>query len=644
MRVSGYRPDIDGLRAFAVIAVVLFHAGITRFAGGYLGVDVFFVISGYLITGNIKRDVERGQFSFAEFYTRRGRRLFPALVATLLVSGAASALLLSPALMADFGGSLAASVFSLANVYFWLGSGYFDGAVIGKPLLHTWSLSVEEQFYLVWPVFLLLLLRRSLPWLWIAIAGAISIVAVIAWNGSTTTTFFLTPFRVYQFAIGALLVWLPAVRTGRLQELILAAGIAALVAAVVLFDPVSNQALAGMVAATGAAAVLSAGQARFVGLLLRNPISVYLGRISYSVYLAHWPVVVFAAYVLQRNFTGADKATLVTAAVALGAVLSHTVEQPFRHAGKASFGRSRYWASFTAAAVAVALLGYSATTTGWPWRLGERGYFLADFRTDPEKVQLVGYGGDGCNPNGCMTKGGGAPDLIVIGDSHARQYYAGFLKALPDLNVQFFEFSSCPFYSPTYTRDFRTHPDPILYDKGCRQMRATAFKAIRSARVPVVIGQYWDIYPMIDEITGQKRQLESAEDLATFAASELVKLKRDLGISHLFVIGNVPTVGVAGTPLDCMGRTFLTMAACASEAIDNATVSARAAINGLMAARIGDTALFLDPFDVLCSDVKCLMIADGIPLYSDQTHLSAWGARRIVTEFASKIETVLHPG
>lgn len=636
-QITGYREDIDGLRAFAVMSVVLFHAGVGRVSGGFLGVDIFFVISGYLITGMIKRDVELGRFSFIEFYTRRGRRLFPALIATLLLTTVAAALLLSLPMMAGFGGSLVASTLSLSNFYFWLGSGYFDAAAVEKPLLHTWSLSVEEQFYFIWPAFLILIFRFRLAWFWVAIAGIISFVSVLAWAGSTTTTFFLTPFRVYQFSVGALLVWIPPIRANIFREVCLASGIFMLVAAVTMFHHVTNPALAGMVAAIGTAIVLWTGEARFVGFLLRNRLATYLGRISYSIYLVHWPVVVFAAYLLQHEFLRKEKALLVAAAIVFGAVLSHAVEQPFRYASAHAASSSRYWTTFAAAAAVIVLLGYSSTTTGWPWRLGERGHFLAELQTDPEKARLVGYGGDGCDPNGCTTRRAAKPDLIVIGDSHSRQYYAGFMKQLPAINVQFFEFSSCPFYSPTYTRDFRTHPDPVVYDSGCRKTRAAAFQAIRSNRVPVVVGQYWDVYPMIDEDAGEEFTPTTIEDFANYVSMELAALKRELDIPQLFVIGNVPTMGSAGEPLDCMGRTFVTMTACSREAIDHEIIARRRAINDLIGARLDGIAQFLDPFQVLCTDKECLMIADGLPLYSDHTHLSAWGAMYVTAKFAAPI-------
>lgn len=636
-KIAGYREDIDGLRAFAVISVVIFHAGVGRLSGGFLGVDIFFVISGYLITGIIKRDADLGRFSFIEFYIRRGRRLIPALIATLVLTTFVATLLLSLPVMADFGSSLVASTLSLSNFYFWLGSGYFDAAAIEKPLLHTWSLSVEEQFYLFWPAFLILLFRFRFPWFWVAAAAIISLISVMAWTGSTTTTFFLTPFRVYQFSIGALLVWIPAIRSNVLREILLAAGIVMLVAAITTFDHVTDQALAGLIAAFGAAMVLWTGEARWVGLLLRNRLVTFLGRISYSIYLVHWPVVVFAAYFLEREFERVEKVLLVAAAVVFGAIVSRTVEQPFRYASTHAARSSHYWPTIAAAVAVLVLLGYSSTTTGWPWRLGERGHFLAELQTDPVKARLVGYGGDGCDPNGCTTLRTAKPDLIVIGDSHSRQYYAGFTKQFPAMNVQFFEFSSCPFYSPTYTRDFRTHPDPIVYDSGCRKTRATAFQAIRSKRVPVVVGQYWDLYPMIDEDLGEEFTPINIEGLANFVSTELAALKKELDIPELFVIGNVPTMGSAGEPLDCMGRTFVTMTTCSREAIDHKAIARRRAINELIGARLEGIAQFLDPFQALCTDEECLMIANGLPLYSDHTHLSAWGAMYVTAKFAPPI-------
>lgn len=630
-----YRPDIDGLRAFAVMAVVLFHAGFAQFEGGYLGVDVFFVISGYLITGNIKRDVERGQFSFAEFYTRRGRRLFPALVATLLATALAAALLLSPALMADFGGSLAASVFSLSNVYFWLGSGYFDGAAIEKPLLHTWSLSVEEQFYLIWPAFLLVLFRWSRAWLWIALAGSISLAAVVIWTGSTTTTFFLTPFRVYQFAIGALLVWMPALRINAVREVLLVIGGAALVASVIVFDHLTHQALAGFVAAIGTAAVLLAGEARIVGLLLRNPFSVYLGRISYSVYLAHWPVVVFAAYVLQRDFTINDKLAMVVAALLLGAALSHTIEQPFRHAGTRAFGRARYWTSFAAAAAVVALVGYSATAAGWPWRLGERGAVFQAVADNPSLARLVSYGGDDCAPPKCSTGSGDEPaDLIVMGDSHSRQYYTGLASAFPEANIRFFEASSCQFFSPRYSRDFADLSDPAAYDRACRASRQLAFEEIVRSNAPVIIAHHWNDYSMTDTKTGGAFEYDGTlRGYFRAAAAEIEQLADVYDIEQLVVVGAVPTTGsTIGIPIDCLGRTALTARECTSAPQTDSVIARRAEINDALSNNLPSGILFVDPFDALCDGTECAVVADGWPIYSDQTHLSGKGSQ-IVAEY-----------
>jgi peptidoglycan/LPS O-acetylase OafA/YrhL len=166
MNISRYRADIDGLRAIAVLCVLFFHTGLPFFGGGFVGVDIFFVISGFLITRLIRDEfVEKGSFDFKNFYVRRGRRLFPGLFFTMLLCTAFSIWLFSPQHLARFGGELIHALLSLSNVFFWRESGYFDPAADYKPLLHTWSLSIEEQFYLIWPLFLVFILKRTLKWI-----------------------------------------------------------------------------------------------------------------------------------------------------------------------------------------------------------------------------------------------------------------------------------------------------------------------------------------------------------------------------------------------------------------------------------------------------------------------------------------------
>jgi len=224
-----YQPHIDGLRAIAVLSVLIFHLNESWLPGGFVGVDIFFVISGYLITKLIIREIDQsGGFSFKGFYVRRVRRLFPAMAATFALSLVAAYFILSPAHVIEFAKSLISAIFSVSNIYFWNTAGYFDSDSSFKPLLHTWSLAVEEQFYLIWPLLLFLIYR--------CLGKAALIVAVIAisllslalnlavfenraeimtwWNASfdreldlDATAFYLLPFRVFELGIGAGLVF-----------------------------------------------------------------------------------------------------------------------------------------------------------------------------------------------------------------------------------------------------------------------------------------------------------------------------------------------------------------------------------------------------------------------------------------------------
>ncbi|HEY8269663.1 MAG TPA: acyltransferase, partial [Pseudobdellovibrionaceae bacterium] len=221
MSVIRYRPEIDGLRAIAVISVLFYHVGFETFRGGFVGVDIFFVISGFLITRLIRDEVNSSQaFSFSNFYLRRVRRLVPALLFTLGLSSVCAYVLLSPQHLQIFGGSLASAITSLSNFYFWRESGYFDAEVKFKPLLHTWSLCIEEQFYLFWPLLVTFLLLKKDKRYLLGTSIALFSISLLAnlvitekFPDSASTIYYLAPFRVFEFMVGAVLVELVQFQT-----------------------------------------------------------------------------------------------------------------------------------------------------------------------------------------------------------------------------------------------------------------------------------------------------------------------------------------------------------------------------------------------------------------------------------------------
>lgn len=347
MTPSNHRDDIDWLRAVAVLSVCFFHWSIPPFRGGYVGVDVFFVISGFLITRIIQSEVRRDTFSFAQFYERRVRRLLPALYLTVAITVAASFFFLLPFERRELLQSVIATLTFTSNIFFWHQSGYFDTGADEKLLLHTWSLSVEEQFYLALPIVIWLLARMQsrrssnaplLP----VVLGALALASFAAncWlvaTGRTAAAFYLSPFRAWEFLLGSLIAIdglrsprnIHLQRTGRIAGLVLI-GIAVLGYRASTPFPGVN----ALLPAAGAALYLWSGiSGPAVSRWRWSPVHVanFFGKISYSLYLWHWPLIIYARFLkMTAPLTAGEIAMVVALAVALSYLSYRFVEQPFR--------------------------------------------------------------------------------------------------------------------------------------------------------------------------------------------------------------------------------------------------------------------------------------------------------------------------
>ncbi|HEY1380945.1 MAG TPA: acyltransferase family protein [Gemmataceae bacterium] len=338
-----YRRDVDGLRAVAVLSVVLCHAGL-GLPGGFVGVDVFFVISGYLITGLILKDLRAETFSLADFWERRVRRIVPALLTVTAVTLVAGWFLLMPEAYASLGKSVAGLTLLISNVQFWRDTDYFAAAAREKPLLHTWSLAVEEQFYLLVPLALLLLargrlLKRGWPLLTLAMMASFGL-SVYGMRGHADATFYLLPTRAWELFAGCLLAFLPAARPGRpalRKELLAGAGLALILVPCFLYDEKTPfPGLGALPPVVGTALLIWVGRDASARLplvnrgLARNPF-VFVGLISYSLYLWHWPLFAFAWSASVQPPSLGHRVLLVVAGLALAVVSWRYVELPFRN-------------------------------------------------------------------------------------------------------------------------------------------------------------------------------------------------------------------------------------------------------------------------------------------------------------------------
>jgi peptidoglycan/LPS O-acetylase OafA/YrhL len=447
-----YRPDIDGLRAVAVFLVLLEHLRLPV-PGGYVGVDVFFVISGYLIGAMILAGLRKGTFSITEFYERRILRILPAFVVMLLGTSVLATVYFTPPELADFAGSMLAALFSVSNFLFWHQAGYFDLQNAAKPLLHTWSLAVEEQFYLLFPP-LLMGVRRWLPgrmreaiWTLTALSIGLSLVWV---RRDPTGAYFFAPVRAWELLAGTIVsqgyVRWPRGAFGRNAAAL--AGLGLIVGSALLYSTQTPfPGLAAMPPCVGAALLIAAGETglSLVGRLLSLRPVVFLGLISYSLYLWHWPMIVFqhSANMLHvKPGVHGVALMLLMLSIALAVLSWRFVEQPFR-SGRLRLPRRTLFrdAGLTVAAVAALAVGMMASR-GLAFRYPPPARAVADYLNYSENAPyrqdvcfLVGPGSSFASfrPAVCLPEGPGpGRTLLLLGDSHAAALYAGLRQVYPE--------------------------------------------------------------------------------------------------------------------------------------------------------------------------------------------------------------------
>lgn len=604
-----YVTGIDGLRAIAVVAVLGFHAFPGKLPGGFIGVDVFFVVSGFIITRTYLDALQSRAVTLTHFYAKRVRRLAPAYLVVLLATTAGAYLFLTPPLLKTFSVSLGAQPLYGQNVTFWLEGDYFDKALT-KPLLHTWSLAVEEQFYLGYGLLVLLARRsRRLAVPAIVLGGLVSIgLAHVLAGVSPKTAFYWLPTRIWEFAVGLLLARSTIEPAGAAARLARVAGLVMVGGSIVLFGEAARfPGAQSLLACLGSALVLwSLSERAPRSAFLEHPVMTYLGRTSYSLYLWHWPLIAIASTRLGRTLTAAEGAAALAATFALSHASYHWLEEPFRRG--VWMPRDRSLVGLVAAvgvavlAVAVGLHRTDGAADRYPAEIAK--LYRAQQDRSPYRCSLWSrirsYPGELC-PINDVAGGGG---VLVVGDSHADQLdelIAGI--AARDGIPAFLAARNCAL------ADLGAGGSAEKPYCGKRTLDRLV-RDVRSKDIRHVVAISW-LKPGVDAPALRR------------AADRLF----EAGVHRLIVMQVVPT-GEAFDPrahIRALERGAPRPATPTRREHEERTAIQRQAIAELQAH--SDRITVVDPAPVLCGDGSCAFERDGKPVYFDNNHLSPSGVK-----------------
>jgi peptidoglycan/LPS O-acetylase OafA/YrhL len=655
--VLSHRPEIDGLRAVAVLPVLLVHAGFRLFSGGYVGVDVFFVISGFLITGILDREVGERRFSFLRFYERRARRILPALFLVLAASIPFAWVLMLPHDLSRFGASLGAVTAFLSNVYFALQNGYFEPENAFKPLVHTWSLGVEEQFYIFYPLLLWALYRLPRRVTLIVLSSLLGLSLALAeflWRKDGTLNFFIFPTRAWELLAGGLLALAPIdrqalrLRRRRLAQAVSLAGLTAIGAACLLFNAdTPTPSLAVAVPVVGTVLVIACAVPGTIAYgILSNPLAVGVGLISYSAYLWHQPLFAFARMYWVAGISAWGFAGLIVLTLALAWMSWRFVESPFRDRRRVGRGAIVGGAAAGMAAFAAIGVGFYETH-GAAWRL-------------PASSARVARGADDISPyrdtcgnrmprdfsHDCVFGSPGSPIVAVVGDSHGKELFwrATTKLAGRPYALQAFLWNAC---SPFAALESRTA------DLGCApfRQRSRAYILENPAIRAVVIVANWPVYLPCDHggcaadasrRAGQSsNSAQIADNKATAAAMAGELAAYRAAGKAVVLVGSVPEM-----PWDVplyMQMRVLRREGVAGIGVERVAHEARTeAVTPFLDQEARQpNVVTLDPADILCGagrNALCPAQSGGVPLYFDQGHLNGYGADPVAARLVEVLD------
>lgn len=655
IRPVEYRREIDGLRALAVVPVILFHAGFPLFSGGFVGVDVFFVVSGFLITSLIVEEQARGSFTIAGFYERRVRRILPAMFVMLAASTVGAWLWLVPAEMKDFGASLASVSLFGSNLFFWLTSGYFSTAAELQPLLHTWSLSVEEQYYVLFPIAMTLAWKLGVRRV-VIIAAVLGFLSVAAWvwfaRVNPTAAFFLLPTRAWELVLGMLVAFY--VRRGHapapaVREVLSMAGVALICASVgLLANDMPFPGWPPLVPTVGTALVLAyATRDTMAGRLLGLPLLVGIGLVSYSAYLWHQPLFAFARHGSVAA-PGPGTYLILIALTFIAAFLSwRYVEMPARD--RRRFSRRQVFGVGAVGSVTMLGVGMAIHAgNGLPGRfdaitLGLLGTSMQAYEASVsrcwERMLAAPSVHSGCQI-GART---GTPRVAIVGDSHAGALLGELDAQLAQAGVAGVSYTlrSCP---PLESGE------PVRFTSGereCMHLRRSFFDELSGSAVPpvVVVSARW---PLLMEKTRFSNgeggvehgfvwewKLESAQQpyQAAMAANIAGSVAEILDSGRKVVlVYPVPEMGWDVPAHLAKLRMTLRRTRPEDGSVSHQAVMQRTrrAVEALDSLGEHPNLLRVRPERELCSAGRCIAHVGGVPLYLDNNHLSADGARLVV--------------